>query len=192
MGTKRSTGTSPGRRRAILGVALTALATVLIGAAATSLAQFTDSHDATATFSTGTIVLGVNPTTVFSASNVFPGTTGSQTVTVSNTGTGALRYAISTVATNTDSKGLASAILLTVAEGTCAGSTVLYGPGALGSAAVGSANQGADTGDRALAAATSEDLCFSWNLPLTTGNALQNAATTATFTFAAEQTANNP
>jgi hypothetical protein len=46
-------------------------------------------------------------------------------------------------------------------------------------------------GDRALAGGTSENLCFRATLPLTTGNTFQNASTSVTFTFAAEQTANN-
>lgn len=181
-------------RRRLLAGTVGILAVASIGAAVFSLAQFTDSHDASGAFSSGTIVLGVSPTTVFSVSGTFPGASGSQTVTVSNTGTGALRYALSTAATNVDGKGLATAVLLTVKTGTCpaAAGTVLYGAAALGSAAFGDATQGAHPGDRTLAASTSEDLCFAWSLPLTTGNGLQNAATTATFTFAAEQTANNP
>ena len=38
---------------------------------------------------------------------------------------------------------------------------------------------------------TNEILCFRASLPLTTGTAYQSASTTATFTFDAEQTANN-
>ncbi|MFI5261912.1 MAG: TasA family protein [Candidatus Limnocylindrales bacterium] len=192
MDAKHRTGTLAGRQRTFLGVGLIALVVVAIGGAAGSLARFTDSHDATGAFSTGTIILGVSPTTVFSVSNSFPGDSGSQTVNVSNTGSGELRYAISTSATNADGKGLATALQLTITEGTCAGSTVLYGPAALGAAFVGSATQGPDSGDRTLAAYTNEDLCFAWSLPFLTGNGLQGAATTATFTFAAEQTANNP
>src|SRR5437867_447285 len=106
-------------RRRLLGGAVVALAIASLGAAVFSLAQFTDSKDATGAFSTGTIVLGVSPTTVFSVSGTFPGASGSQTVTVSNTGTGALRYALTTAATNVDGKGLATAVQLTVKTGTC-------------------------------------------------------------------------
>jgi hypothetical protein len=35
-------------------------------------------------------------------------------------------------------------------------------------------------------------LCFRVSLPLTTGNALQGITSAASFTFDAEQTANNP
>ena len=47
-------------------------------------------------------------------------------------------------------------------------------------------------GDRTLAGATSETLCFQASLPVGTSNTFQGAATTATFTFSAEQTSNNP
>ena len=60
-------------------------------------------------------------------------------------------------------------------------------------AAFGNPAPGDHAGDRVLNGLPSEDLCFAWSLPLlTTGNAFQGATTTATFTFSAEQTANNP
>jgi hypothetical protein len=180
------------RRRALVAVLLTSsLAT--LGAGAMSLAVFTDSQASTGAWSTGTIVLGVSPSTAFSASNILPGASGSQDVSVSNGGTGALRYALSTSATNADSKGLAAQLTLTVNAGTCASpGAVVYATGPLGSAAFGSNAQGAQAGDRTLAAAASETLCFAWSFPLSSGNAFKNAATTATFTFDAEQTSNNP
>ena len=179
------------RRRALIALLLSAsLATM--GAGAMSLAVFSDSQASTGAWSTGTIVLGVSPSTAFSATNIMPGASGSQDITVSNSGTGALRYALSTSATNTDGKGLAGQMTLTVSTGTCASpGTTLYN-NALGSAAFGSSAQGAQTGDRTIAAGASENLCFAWAFPLASGNGFQNAATTATFTFDAEQTANNP
>ena len=51
--------------------------------------------------------------------------------------------------------------------------------------------QGAQVGDRSLAVGASEILCFRVSLALSAPNSIQNAATTATFTFDAEQTANN-
>jgi len=156
-------------------------------------ALFTDSADATAAFSTGTVDLTAAPATVFTASGIYPGDSGSQTVTVTNGGTGTLRYAMTTSATNADGLGLAAQLQLTITAGTCPGAGgPLYGAAALGSAAFGDPAQGAQAGDRTLAGAASEALCFAWSLPSTTGNAFQGAATTATFTFAAEQTANNP
>jgi hypothetical protein len=77
--------------------------------------------------------------------------------------------------------------------------TVLYGPGGLpgdlGSDpainVIGDPAQHAQSGDRTLAASANEVLCFQVELPSSTGDAYQNATTTATFTFYAEQTANN-
>ena len=97
--------------------------------------------------------------------------------------------------TNADGKNLATQMTLTIKTlGTsCAAfdGTDVYATASLGSAAFGSATAGADSGDRALAAAASETLCFRASLPLATGNPYQGAVTTTTFTFDAEQTANN-
>jgi len=187
----RSAARRTKRRRALLAVLLSASIATL-GAGAMSLAQFTDSKASTGSWSTGTIVLGVSPSTVFTASGIFPGASGSQDVTVSNTGTGAMRYSLTTSATNADTKNLKSVVLLTVSPGTCASPGASLYSGAVASAAFGDPTQGVQGGERVLAAAGSETLCFAWSLPLATGNAYQGAATTATFTFDAEQTANNP
>jgi len=179
------------RRRAILAVLLTSsLAT--LGAGAMSLAVFSDSAAADGAWSTGTIVLGVSPSTTFSASAIMPGDGGSQTVTVDNTGTGDLRYAMTGSATDADGKGLADQLTLTVEAGACGSTTGTLYSGALSGAAFGDPATGADAGDRNVAAGGSDDLCFTWAFPQASGNGYQNAATDATFTFDAEQTANNP
>jgi hypothetical protein len=69
--------------------------------------------------------------------------------------------------------------------------TTIY-TGALSAAAFGSNVAGAQAGDRTLAGAASETLCFRASLALASGNAFQGATTTTTFTFDSEQTANNP
>ena len=78
--------------------------------------------------------------------------------------------------------------------GTFAGGTVQFGPAVLGASGpvFGNPTQGAQAGDRALGAASNEQLCFVAALPLSTGNAFQAATTTVSFTFDAEQTKNNP
>jgi spore coat-associated protein N len=184
--------TQPRRKRRLMIAILLGSAIAMLGAATMSLAVFTDQNSNSGSWSTGTIVLGLNPaSTVFTESGIMPGASGSQTVTVSNTGTGDLRYAMSTSATNPDSKGLRSKLTLSIDEGACPSSGTNVYSGTLAGAAFGSAAQGVDTGDRDLAAGTSEDLCFSWSFPLGSGNGYQNASTTATFTFDAEQTKNN-
>jgi hypothetical protein len=179
------------RRRALI-VMLLSSSLAMLGAGAMSLAVFTDSQAASGSWSAGTVVLGVSPSTAFTASGIMPGDQGSQTVTVDNTGTGDLRYAMTSSATNDDAKGLAAQLDLTVQAGTCAAPGATLYSGSLDGASFGDPAQGGDAGDRDVAAGASDDLCFSWSFPLDSGNAYQGAATTATFTFDAEQTANNP
>jgi hypothetical protein len=173
---------------------LGAISILTVGAGSISLAQFTDSDSSTWSFTTGTIDVNSNPAVLTSITNMMPGDQSTQAVTISNDGSGDLRYAMSVAATNP----LGAALQLTVkaqdAGGGCAafsGSTVLAAT-ALNGAGWGSSAQGANAGDRNLAAGTSEVLCFRVSLPLSTGNGLQGASSAATFTFDAEQTANNP
>jgi Camelysin metallo-endopeptidase. len=170
---------------------LLGLSVVSLGAGAMSLAIFTDTAASTGTFTSGTIDITSSPTVAFTVSAMMPGDANTQALTIANAGTGALRYSLTTVATNT----LGDALTLTVkTQGTnCAafdGTTVLAAA-TLDGAAIGSPAQGADSGDRVLAAATSEVLCFRVSLPLATGNGLQGISSSVTFTFDAEQTANN-
>jgi hypothetical protein len=178
------------RRRALVTILLAAsLAT--FGAGAMSLARFTDQEAVDGTWSTGTIILGVDAGVSFTAVDILPGDTGTKTITVENNGTGDLRYALSTSATD-DGSALADQIALTVREGACpsAGTVVYTGP--LGDAEWGDPAQGEQGGERDLAAGLTEDLCFAWSFPLLSGNAYQDKTTTATFTFDAEQIDNNP
>ena len=178
-----------------------------------TLAVFTDTSPSSAnTFTTGTLDLKLsdnNETTLDSVStsvtfsNMAPGDTVTDRIVPQNGGSLALRYAIAGSATNADAKGLKDQLVLTIKtiDVTTPGTpcdnfdgTQLY-TGDTDSTAgklVGDNAQGAQAGDRSLAAAASETLCFRVNLPLTTGNAFQNATTTVTFTFDAEQTVNNP
>ena len=183
---------------------------VLVGAAASlfrfgGLALFTDTASVGSnTFTTGTVDLTTSPTTALvTFSNMAPGDTTTQSLVVNNAGTLAYRYAISSTATNTDAKGLKDQLVLTIKtiDVTTPATpcdnfdgTQLY-TGDTDSTAgklVGDNTSGAQAGDRNLSASASETLCFRVNLPTATGNAFQNATTTVTFTFDAEQTANNP
>ena len=169
-----------------------------------ALALFTDTASVPSNaFTTGTVDISTSPTSALvTFSDMAPGDTTTQSLVVTNGGTLALRYAISGTATNTDSKGLKDQLVLTIKtiDVTTPATpcdnfdgTQLY-TGDLDSTVgklVGDSAQGADTGDRPLAASASETLCFRVNLPTATGNAFQNATTTGTFTFDAEQTVNN-
>ena len=179
-------------RRRALAALLMASAVATVGAGAMSLAVFSDSQAATGSWTSGTIKLGsISPSTVFTATNILPGDGGSQTVVVSNTGTGQLRYAMSSVATNTDSKGLAAQMTMLVKVGACPSAGATLYTGSLGGSFFGSATQGADANDQVINAGASQSLCFTWGFPLGSGNTFQSAATSTTLTFDAEQTANN-
>jgi hypothetical protein len=197
------------RRRNLIGLLFVAATVATIGAASFSLATFTSTATVGANaFTTGTIILGVTPATaIFTSGSMLPGDSvpagvPGQAVTVNNTGTGALRYAISGVSTDADSKHLNTVLLITVRQpdGNAGSSCTLMTGNQLFSAVVptggvnmvGDSTPGNQAGDRTLAAGTTETLCFKASLPIGTGNAFQASTSTYTFTFAGEQTANNP
>jgi len=197
------------RRRRIVAMLLVALTAGTIGATSFSLAIFTSTATVGSNaFTTGTIILGVAPASaIFTSANMMPGDAvpagvPGQAVTVSNTGTAALRYAISGLSTDADNKHLNTQLLIIVRQpdGNAGSSCTLMTGNSLFNAVVSTAGlnmvgdptQGNQAGDRTLAAGTSETLCFKASLPIGTGNAYQAATSTYTFTFQAEQTANNP
>ena len=106
---------------------------------------------------------------------MMPGDTVNGSVVVTNTGTAQMRYAVSGSATNTDGKGLASQITLTIRQPDTAGGTtctnftgtqlftgvVPYVEGNLIGTFATHPN-----GGRTLAAAAFETLCFRATLPL--------------------------
>lgn len=192
------------RRRTMRAMTVIGLAVIGIGTLASS-ALFTDNATVTNnSLTNGTVDIATDPaSTAISTSNMAPGDTAYGTVKVSNSGTLALRYAMTSSATNTDSKALASQLQMTIKSGVAscdsggfsAGSTI-YNAGALGGlgssiAIIGDSATGQQSGDRTLAAGADETLCVRVNLPSSTSNTYQGAATTATFSFAAEQTTNN-
>ena len=190
------------RPAASFALAISTLAVVVTGAIFTD----TDTRGSN-TLSTGTVDISSGATSaIVSLSNMAPGdSTGAQGVTVSNDGSLELRYTLTSTTTDTDGKALAGQLDLSVwlesdeaggTPGTCETPTAaLYDAGVLGTTGgsniVGDPTQGGQAGDRTLAAAASELLCFQVDLPVDTGNAFQDATTTATFAFLAEQTANN-
>jgi hypothetical protein len=179
------------RRRGIL-VLLLALTTLSLGAGVFSLAIFTDTAASTGTFASGTIDIASSPAVLFTIGPMVPGDTSTQALTITNSGTAQLRYSLATTATNTLGDTLTLAIRTQGSSCAAFDGTTVLAATALDGATFGSPTQGSDTGDRTLAAAASEVLCFRVALPLATGNALQGASSSATFTFDAEQTANNP
>jgi spore coat-associated protein N len=193
------------RRRRLFGLLVGMLGVLSLGAGQLSLAVFTDQETVAGTFSSGSVILDdvkIDALTL-SVAGMVPGDTVTDDVVVENDGSVQFRYALSTTSTNPDTKGLRDVLTLTVKtidvttpvtpcndfDGTSVlAATVLGASGAgFGNPAV-----GAHAGDRVLAAAANETLCFRVTLPAGTGNAYQAATTTTTFAFDAEQTANNP
>ncbi len=178
---------------------LSSLAAVLTISA---LAIFTDTESVGSnTFTTGTIDISTSPTTALvTFSNMLPGDQVTAPITVTNAGANQLRYAVTSTTTENT---LAGQLDLTIKSGvtTCtnagfgASGSVVYATGDLGSTTgvnvIGSPTQGSQAGDRTLNGSANEVLCFNVSLPSSSGNTYQNLTTTATFAFAAEQTANN-
>jgi hypothetical protein len=179
------------RRRGLLVFLLLGSTIATFGAGAMSLALFTGSDASTGSFTTGTIDITSSPSTLFTVTGMMPGDSVSATLDVLNSGTAVLRYAMTSSSTNGDGLGLRDQLTLTIEEGSCASPGATLYSGALNGASFGDVTAGGDVGDRTLAAAASEDICFTVDLPWATPDAYEGATTTATFTFNAEQTANN-
>jgi hypothetical protein len=187
-------------QKRVLALFVAALAAVSLTAATFSLGLWTDQATVGGnTFTAGTIDISTSPASaVIGLSPMMPGDTVNGTLTVNNAGSAPLRYAMSSTSTNTDAKALRDGITLTVklrdvAADACTDfdRTSLY-TGTLAAAAFGSSATGAQAGDRTLAGSVSEKLCLRATLPITAANSYQGGTTTTTFTFDAEQTANNP
>jgi len=183
----------------VIGVAA---AIALVGA----VALFTDSEtNPSNSFSTGTVNLAINPATaMFTVSNMAPGDVQYSGIQMTNSGTLQLRYAMTTTAdgnsTLDEQLNLTVDVITDDGDDTIwytaddvVGEANIYGPdGALASAAFGDPAQGANSGDRTLAASGNERLRFKVTLPLSTPDAYQGTSCTVSFVFDAEQTANNP
>jgi len=168
-----------------------------------SFAIFTDSQSVGSnTFSTGTVGISTEPAKeLVTFEDMAPGDQVTNPIKVSNDGSLELRYAVtSTTTENTLAGELDLTVKTEVKECTNEGfdkdGTVIYGPGDLGSEkginVIGDPAQGEQKEDRTLKPGEGEELCFSVQLPSSTGNSYQGLSTTATFSFEAEQTANNP
>jgi hypothetical protein len=183
------------RRRGLI-VLLAALAIGSLGAGAMSLAIFTDSDATTWSFTTGSIDISVAPKPVTAAvTGMMPGDAVTAPLTVTNAGSADLRYAMTTVATNPLGQQLDLEVRTEDVDGACDdfdGASVVAAGTQLDGAAIGDPAPQVQSNERTLAAGNAEVLCFRVSLPLSTGIGFMGATSTATFTFDAEQTANNP
>ncbi|HJR19549.1 MAG TPA: TasA family protein [Actinomycetota bacterium] len=179
-------------------IALLAVGVVAGAPWALTHAIFTDSQAVGSNaFSTGNVDISSSPTSALvSFSAMAPGDKVTAPITISNAGSLELRYAMTTSISG--STTLSDGLTLAIKSGvtTCTnngfgtdGSSVYSG--SLTAGAIGDATQGSQGGDRTLNASGSEILCFQVSLPISAADSLQGLSATATFTFSAEQTANN-
>jgi len=158
--------------------------------AAATLARFSTSVESVANqFSAGTVHIAdhLAAGTTLSMNDLVAGDSFDAELTIDNSGTLGLNYALS--ALTSGDAALASALELTVRARTshpCAtrDGVVLYA-GSLASAALGDPAHGVQSGDRTLAAGSSETLCFTLEVPTTV--TAQDTSVTAMFSFNAEQ-----
>lgn len=169
-----------------------------------SMAVFTGEASTSASFSAGTVDINASDaSTTLSMSDMAPGDSVTAPVTVSNGGSLDLRYSMSTTATSTDgatttadasnamAKALAVEIRQAAAEADCtdanwANLTTSVATGALDVIAIGDPTTGQQAGDRSLATAQSEVLCFQVTFDVNAADDLQGDSANATFTFNAE------
>jgi hypothetical protein len=151
-------------------------------------------------FVAGKVELGATPAVsgLMTFTAQYPGAQEYGSITVGNTGTVSLRYAISNEKVSGDDE-LKSGLKLTVktgAGGTCNATgfssyaTTLYATSDLVPATskiVGDTTVGSQAGDRTLTPGTSETLCFSVSLPETADTGTQGKTIQVKFTFASEQ-----
>jgi hypothetical protein len=171
----------------------------LLATLAAAPVAYSDAADITGEMITsGRFGLSVTPTTrALALPHMAPGDKVTAPITATNVGTLAQRYSVRSVTTG--SAILAAQLELTIKTGvtTCTDAgfdtdgTAVYTAGDLGSETgtkvIGDPAVGFQAGDRRLAAATSEVLCFQVLLPASTGNKFQSLTTGSTLTFDAEQ-----
>lgn len=183
-------------RSAKIRAAVALLSVVGFGTVAT-LAAFSDQGSETATFSTGTLDMKFDGTTLDSPTalttlnmvDVKPGTVKVAPLTVQNAGDLAFGYAMTTAATDALAPALQlSVVKVTSVEGCTAAAN--FAPTATANVLVPAATALDDvavTSSRALAVGASEVLCFKVELPQATDNTFQGKSASATFTFRADQ-----
>ena len=188
-------------------VSLMIIAVVAASITGGAMALFTDTETSAANaFTAGTLDLALTNGVPlpFTVSGMAPGDVVYGGLQVSNSGSLDLRYAMTTTADGASTLDEQLDLTIDVVTGAgvdtiwytaddVVGEANVYGPdGVLSSAAIGDSSQGAQAGDRALAAAGNERLRFKVTLPLTTDDSYQGATCTVDFVFDAEQTSNNP
>lgn len=193
-------------RYLIMGVALVGVAGIGIGSVASS-ALFTDTESTTAaTITSGTIEIttGGNYSANFPTSSMMPGDDKYGIISIAN-GNGAARLSSTanwSVANDLTADLEIRMVALANSSTTCTSSTDFSSPlnsavkpataSATSITMFGDPTAGSQTGDRDLAVNTTYYYCVNIKMPTTMPTAAQNDTSDLTFTFNAEQTANNP
>jgi hypothetical protein len=186
------------RRQGLIALLMGIAAIGSVTTATLSMAFFNSTVNAAGVFSTGTIILGVDASTSLNVPGMMPGDTINTPLQLDNTGTGALRYVLTSSTVTSDVKVLAPQITLTIKNlvgADCnnnAGAATLWTGLLSANASFGSLVGPGFVGARPLAAGTNEKLCFTTVLPNTVTDPFQNATANVTFVFNAQQTKNNP
>jgi len=187
-------------RRILISLVAIGVLTSFMGLGGLSLFTATTDNDGNA-FTSGSVDISTSPAfppiAFLTMSNMAPGDSVTEQLTVSNIGTLDLRYAMTTDAVDGVPPGLAAVLTLEIRdEGTDCPTfdgNILYNSSLdLDLGYIGDPTPGGDLGDREITvAAGSEVLCFRVTLP-SDATGPEGASTTVTFTFDAEQTKNNP
>jgi hypothetical protein len=178
-----------------------AVALALLGAAGGSLyaagAFSAKAGGAESTMVAGTVRLGATPAGAsLTMSRMLPGDVVTKPLTVVNSGTLPLRYAVTSTTTEARFAAQLDMVVKTgVSNCSTAGfgadGTAVYGPGDFGTPAgvpvVGDVATGAQPGDRDVAPGVTEVLCVQVSLPATSDNSYQGRTTTSNLRFVAEQ-----
>lgn len=190
---------APGRLAFGAGVVAVSVAGV---AGLSSSALFTDTQtNSTDTVTTGNVAIDPDnaTSTAINLTGMAPGDSAERELKVKNTGSLALRYAITSTPGSSGANGtnLKNALTAKVYANNCTDKVdgdIIFN-GAFKLIAVGDPATGAQTGDRVLAAGTPETLCVVVKLDSSASNQgptpVNSATATTSLTFTAEQTANN-
>ena len=191
-------------RYLIAGIALVGVAGAGIGSIASS-ALFTDTESTTAaTITSGTIAItaGGDYNSYFPTSSMMPGDDKYGIITIAN-GNGAARLSSTAnwSVANALTTDLEIRMVSATSTSTCTSSTDFSSPlnsvvkpassSATSFAMFGSATAGDQTGDQTLAVNTTYYYCVNVKMPTSMPTAAQGDTSDLTFTFNAEQTANN-
>lgn len=154
-------------------------------------AAFTDTVDATSSFSTGSVEIeaddqgGTVAFTSLSTSGMTPGTVVYAPLKISNAGTIGFDYAMATATGGDAALAAGLTIGVKVVPSTTCDATAYAGSGTVAVAEVTGLGN-ASIAARPLAVGVAENLCFRVELPAGADNSLQGLTTDATFTFTAD------